>query len=118
MKPIVKCENPEYGTLSFYLVADSRRYFLFSQAYRKNVAHFFRNGMRLADIQNFSKSKNDTAVAKIMSKLPSYIKYIEKEYDISVLRETQKKKKHPHKASGRYANTRWNYYYDAEYVAS
>ena len=91
MKPLITCENPNKGTLSFYLSPEEGKYYLFSQNYRKGMADYFKNGLRLDMAYDFSKCHNDSAVIRVLSKLPSYIKYIEKEYTISVLRQTKKK---------------------------
>lgn len=101
MQPYISCENPAKGTLSFYLCTDEGRYFLFSNEYRKGIANFFQYGLRLDAAHDFSKCRYDTAVTKVMSKFPSYIKYIEKEYGISVLRQTQKRANKDRKSPSR-----------------
>ena len=101
MQPYISCENPTKGTLSFYLCTDEGRYYLFSNEYRKGVANFFQFGLRLDAAHDFSKCRYDTAVTKVLSKFPSYIKYIEKEYGISVLRQTQKRANNDRKAPSR-----------------
>ena len=71
--------------------ASGETHFLFSQDYRRGANEYFRNGVRLDDALNFSRAKGDNAIKRTMEKLPSYIKYIEREYDLEILRQTAKK---------------------------
>ena len=91
MKSTIICEVPEQGKLSFYLVTEDGRFFLFKQDYRKGVKEYFYRGVSLEQACNYKKTNYDTAIIKTMTKLPAYIKYIEKEYGISVLEQTKKK---------------------------
>ena len=91
MQPYITYENSTKGTLRFYLYAEGEKYYLFSQDYRKGVADYFKYGLRLDDVHDFSRCHNDSSIIRVLTKLPSYIKYIEKEYGITVLRQTQKK---------------------------
>ena len=59
--------------------------------YIRGVNEYFRDGVRLDDALNFSRAKGDNAIKRTMEKLPSYIKYIEREYDLEILRKTAKK---------------------------
>ena len=52
---------------------------------------YFRDGVRLDDALIFTRAKGDNAIKRTMEKLPSYIKYIEREYDLEILRKTAKK---------------------------
>lgn len=91
MKPRICCRTTDKGEHSFYLMADNQEYYLFRQAYRKGVHTFFANGIRLDDAYDYSKAKRDNAIIHTLSKLPLYIKYIESEYGIAVLKQTQRK---------------------------
>lgn len=91
MKTTIYCKPTAQGIHSFYLITDGGEYFLFSQNYRKGVQNYFSKGVRLDQARNYSKSNSDTAIMKTMSKLPMYIKYIEKEYGICILKQTKKK---------------------------
>ena len=88
----IYCKVTNRGVHSFYLLAEGEEYFLFCQDYRKGVHNYFRKGVCLEQAKKFSKSNRDTDIMKTMSKLPLYIKYIEKEYDIAVLNQTKKKR--------------------------
>ena len=91
MKATIYCEPTAKGVHSFFLITPEAEYFLFSQDYRKGVHEYFNKGVRLDEATNFSKSHRDSAIRRTMTKIPMYIKYVEKEYDIEVLELTKKK---------------------------
>lgn len=91
MKPKIYCKSTGRDEHSFYLVADGREFYLFRQAYRKGVHGYFSRGISLDQVYDFSKTRHDCAVMHTLDKLPLYIKYIESEYGIVVLRQTQRK---------------------------
>ena len=91
MKPSIYCKPTAKGIHSFYLTTEDGNFFLFSQSYRKGVQAYFRKGVSLAAARDFSKSNHDSSIMRTMSKLPMYIKYIEKEYGITVLEQTKKR---------------------------
>lgn len=93
MKATIWCEATGKGEHTFYLKADGKRYYLFRQNYRRGVADYYRNGVFLCEAMNFGKTKGDSALVRTMQKLPSYLKYVEKEYGIQVLKQTIKKNK-------------------------
>jgi len=97
MKATIYCEASEKGVHSFYLSTAEEDYFLFSQNYRKGVHAYFSKGVRISEATDYSKTHNDSALQRTMTKIPMYIKYVEKEYDIEVLERTKKKK---HSSSG------------------
>ncbi len=88
MKPIIYCTETQRGVDTFYLETSSGRYFLFQQTYRPGVHAHFSRGLRLEDACDFSKSRRNKAVIKTQCKLPAYIKYVESEYGIVVLKQT------------------------------
>ena len=92
MKPTIYCKEKTKGMHSFYIIADTGlEYFLFSQSYRKDVQNYFVKGVRLEQARNFAKSNKNSAIMRTMQKLPMYIKYVEKEYDIEIFEQTRKK---------------------------
>lgn len=91
MKSMIYCKPTERGVHSFYLVTEGREYFLFLQKYRKGVQKYFNKGVSLNRAMNYSKAHNDIALERTMTKLPMYIKYIEKEYDIEVFEQTKRR---------------------------
>jgi hypothetical protein len=55
------------------------------------VDEYFKGGVILERAIDFGKSRQNEAIQRTMQKLPSYIKYIEKEYEIQILNKTIKK---------------------------
>ncbi len=91
MRAMIYCELTDRGEHLFYLAVGGEDYFLFSQDYRKGVQAYFSKGVALEQSMKYSKAHNDSALERTMTKLPMYIKYIEKEYEIEVLEKTKKR---------------------------
>ena len=100
MQATVFCKTTAKATQSFFVKVGGRDYFLFQQDFRKSNKEFFRNGVGVHAINNYS-GVHSTAVRKTLDNLPSYIRYIEKEYDVAIYEKTKKKletkKKNPYK---------------------
>lgn len=77
---------------SFYMVDGSNEYYLFSQKYKKVVNQFYRNGVHLNKALKHGECKKCKVLHHTMNKLKSSIKYIEREYDISILNSTRRKR--------------------------
>ena len=92
MKATIYCKSTDHDVHSFYLEADGKTHYLFSQPYKYGVRSYFSRGVHLDAAIDFSRAGKDTGVIHTMEKLPSYIKYIEKEYGIAVLRRTARKR--------------------------
>ena len=92
MKTRIFCKTTSKGVQSFYLQCNDGTFFLFCQNYRRGVKEYFSCGVTLSDALDFSHGGTNSAIKKTKEKLPSYIRYIEREYDISVLEKTIKKK--------------------------
>lgn len=92
MKTKIYCKPTEAGIHTFYLSVDNNVYYLFHQKYRKGVQQFFGKGRSIDESRAFEKAHRDEAILRTMRKLPAYIHYVEKENDIAVYRQTQKKK--------------------------
>ncbi len=91
MQTMIYCKTTDKGIHSFYLTVGSEEFFLFSQAYRKGVAQYYGRGVRIDESMRYSKAHNDSAITRTMDKIPMYVKYIEREYDIEVLERTKRK---------------------------
>lgn len=109
MKTTIYCIVSDKGIHSFYLKQNNKRYFLFSQNYRKSVHNYFKNGVSLEESLNFNRTKHDNALIRTMEKLPSYIKYIEKEYQIAVYEKTKKKQNQSFSHKKTIHPPRWTY---------
>lgn len=95
MQAKIFCKTVAKGKQSFYMTVNGQKYFLFTQDYRVSNKEYFQNGVSIFEINNYG-GVHSTAVKKTLDKLPSYIKYIEKEYEIAVYnktKEAQHKKK-------------------------
>jgi len=97
MRTMIICQTPQKGMHSFYAIVNNKSYFLFSQDFRHGVHDYFENGVSLNEAINHSKAHNDSAIIRTMSKLPMYIKYIEKEYNIVVFDKRAAKRRFPSK---------------------
>lgn len=91
MKATIFCETTAKGIHTFYLSANCQIYYLFDQDYRKGVQKYFGRGVLIDEAINYSRAHNDNAVIRTMSKIPMYVKYIEKEFAIEVLEQTKKR---------------------------
>ena len=90
-KVIVYCQRNAKGMQDFYMDVHGEHFYLFSQGYRRGVDCYFSAGVTVDRALDFSEAKHDRAIQRTMEKLPSYIKYVENEYGIEVLRKTVKK---------------------------
>ena len=91
MKTIIYCKPTDKGTHSFYLIVGNEEFFLFSQAYRKGVEKYYGKGVLIDESIKHSRAHNDVAITRTMDKIPMYIKYVEREYDVVVLKKTERK---------------------------
>lgn len=82
--------NDHSNNQDFYVKVDNVDYFLFRQSYRKGIKEYFGNGVRIDKALKNNWNKLDRAVLRTIDKLPSYIKYVEKEYGIAILDKTRR----------------------------
>ena len=93
----IYCYPTKKGVHSFYLFHEGEKIWLFDQPYRKSVARYFRNGRTITESLNAYKShtreggSKDSALRNVTDKLPMYLKYVEKEYQIQVLEKTKRR---------------------------
>jgi len=87
MLPKIYCKPTSKGIHSFYLIFDGNEYYLFSQNYRKGVARYYGGGVLMDNAMKRTKAHGDHSVLKTMEKLPMYLRYIEKEQGIKVLKK-------------------------------
>ncbi len=91
MNSFIYSKTTDKDRQSFYLVFQNKEYFLFTQKYFRGVKNYFYNKVLLNDALDFARSNHDNALMRTMKKLPLYIKYIEREYGIQVLKSTIKR---------------------------
>ena len=79
--------------LNFYVEAGREIHYLFSQSFTKDVYEFYKNGVSLDKPFNHSLANRNKSILKVFDKLPSYIRYIEQEYGLTILHKTAKKRR-------------------------
>ena len=79
--------------LNFYVEAGRESHYLFSQSFTKDVYEFYKNGVSLDKPFNHSLANRNKSILKVFDKLPSYIRYIEQEYGLTILHKTAKKRR-------------------------
>ena len=97
MKPNIFCKTTDKGIQSFYVKVQGETHFLFSQDYRRGVKEYFGNPISVDKALRFAGARGDRAIMRTMEKLPAYIRYVEREYGVEVLRKTQRKNAEQHK---------------------
>lgn len=103
MKAKIYCKTIAKGRQAFYVELDGKDYFLFEQDYRVSNKNFFRKGVMMDALNDYSKTTSHS-VKRTLDKLPSYIRYIEKEFDLAIYDKT-KLKQQGKKASKAYKRT-------------
>jgi len=91
MNTKVICKELKRGTLSFYAIVKGKEYFLFQQEFKKTVYDYFMNGVNVSLTNDYSIAHSHT-VRKTLDKLPSYLRYVEKEYGIEIYEKTKQAK--------------------------
>ena len=91
MKTTIYCKPTDKGVHSFYLIYGTEEFFLFSQSYRKGVERYYGRGVMIDEAIKYSRAHNDSAITRTMDKIPMYVKYVEREFDIMVLDSTKKR---------------------------
>jgi len=93
MNTRIYCRTAQKGTHSFYVSVMNKEYFLFSQDFRQGVQAYYENGVRLDEATDYSKAHNDSAIKRTMTKLPLFIRYVEKEYGVIIYEKKAEKRK-------------------------
>jgi len=86
---LCKCNNK--GFLDFYLRANEKELFMFSQKYKYGSREFFEKGVSLDKALDTTKSHGNYAILLVMKKLPVYLRFLEKEHNIQLLEKTKNK---------------------------
>lgn len=106
MKDRIYCVPSAKGVHAFYLQTEGEDYYLFSQNFRKGVHDYYKNGVSVDRALDFSFGGHDSAIARTMEKLPSYIRYVEKEYGVRVLKQTVRRDRKNYYREERYYDDR------------
>lgn len=91
MKTKIFCRTTGPELQSFYLRHEGVEYFLFTQSFRRSVKDYYRRGVAVDQALSHPRAGDNHALRKVMEKLPAYIRYIEKEYGVTVLDQTRRR---------------------------
>ena len=91
MSAYIYCKTTSKGKQTFYLFAEGNAHYLFTQNFRRGVKEYFEHGVSLSEALDFSRAKRNASIIHTMEKLPSSIRYIEREYGLKVLKKTVQK---------------------------
>ena len=86
----VYCRTTKKGEQSFYLIHAERRYYLFTQAFRRSNQEYFGKGILLKDVHDFSRARS-YATERTLEKIRRFIPYIEKEHNVAIRRKTERR---------------------------
>lgn len=86
----VFCKTTRKEEQSFYISDEHKKYYLFTQEFRRSNKDFFERGVLLDDIYDFSHV-HSTSTIKTLEKIQKYIPYIEREEGIALRRQTKRK---------------------------
>lgn len=105
MKTKIICEKVDHKTQAFYAIVGKDKYFLFEQKYSSSVREFFKYGYYLDGV-DYSKTTAEN-VRHTLEKLPSYIHYVEKEFNVVIYEKTRKQIKNKKKEAYKRKSFRW-----------
>ena len=91
MQTTIYCKTTNNGVHSFYLLVGNEKFFLSSLVYRKGVENYYGKGVRSDESMKYSRAHNDFAITKTTDKIPMYVKYVEKEYNIEIFERTKRR---------------------------
>ena len=88
----VYCKRNDDNRLDFFIKErqGGAYFFLFSQKWYRGVEEYFKDGVPLDEALRHGKTKRDFMVQKVKSKLPVYIRYIERESGIAFLEQNRR----------------------------
>lgn len=76
----VYCKKNSNGSLDFYAHSSSGECYLFTQKFYRSVYNMYRNPLTVKQATSFRRADENTALRKVVEKLPVYLRYAEK-YD-------------------------------------
>ena len=89
-QPVILCRELNRGTVYFYVAVAGEEYYLFGQPYRTTVWKRYRTGVPLDEALDFGRCGQKPVLEKVAEKLPSFLRYVEKEYGVKLLRGKKK----------------------------
>ena len=85
-KKIKAIHNERSGLLDFYAEDNRESYYIFSRKFRTPLYNYFKAGVPMNKLFDFSKTNRDQIIADTIDHMRSFLKYIEKENDIQLFR--------------------------------
>lgn len=92
MQAKIYCRPVAKDVHEFYLIADGEKYYLFEQKFYMSNHKFFKKGVSVDSIGDFSKA-NTITIRNTLEKLPKYLKKVSRKYGIEFARKTKSKAK-------------------------
>ena len=86
----VYCRTTKKGEQSFYLIHAERRYYLFTQSFRRSNQEYFGKGILLKDVYDFSRVRSH-ATERTLEEIQRFIPYIEKDHNVAIRRKTARR---------------------------
>ena len=90
MQTTVFCKTTAKAKQTYYVSVEGKSYLLFEQDFRRSNKEFFEKGVSVNEIGRFNNVHSES-VRKTLEKLPAYLRYIEKEYDVAILGQSRGK---------------------------
>lgn len=91
MQAKVFCKTVAKGIQAYYVSVDGNSIYLFQQNYRVSNKEFFSNGVVVHALGKF-RNVHSTSVRNTLEKIPSYLRYVEKEYGVEIYEKTKRRK--------------------------
>lgn len=88
---IICRESDMNGVLNFYAETGTEQYFLFHQKFRRSTYAFYKNGVSIHRVFDFKTAHGNRDIENVIKRLPAQIAYVEKEYNITILKRTAKR---------------------------
>lgn len=90
MQAKIYCKPVAKDIHEFYLIADGEKYYLFEQKFYMSNHYYFKNGVAVKDVGDFSKAKTVT-IRNTLEKLPKYLKKVSRRYGVEIKNKSQSK---------------------------
>ena len=91
MQTTVFCKTTAKAKQTYYVSVEGKSYLLFEQDFRKSNKEFFEKGVPVSEIGRYSNA-HSASVRKTLDKLSTYLRYIEKEYDVAIFGQCKRNK--------------------------
>lgn len=91
MMTAIFCKTTAKGKQSYYVTNGAQNIILFTAAFRKSNKEYFGSGCTVSDVFK-ARRHYSTSVRHVAERIISAIKYIEREYELSIFDQTAKSK--------------------------